>query len=166
MSTVAVHSYAHSVSYVTDNILKSFKDVLVHSGLDPQKLAGDHKVLHAGIKRWIETEHLESVTLEIYNPKTDALIRRWDIAVSYAWSSDAGNFWVDTDAIRYAIQKLGLHPAEALYRVVVKNKSGRPDVEGWSATDFRSTDGMVRQSIGTGVEHNGLSANTSYWRPK
>jgi hypothetical protein len=166
MTTVAVYSYAHSVSYVTDNILKSFKDVLVQSGLDPQKLAGNYKVLHAGIKRWIETEHLEFVTLEIYHPKTDALIKRWDITVSYSWSSDAGNFWVDTEALRYAIKKEGLLPSEAVYRVVVKNKSGRPDVEGWSATEFRSTDGMVRQSIGVGVEHNGLSASTSYWRKK
>lgn len=166
MSAVAVYSYSHSVSYVTDNILKSFKDVLVQSGLDPQKLAGDHKVLHAGIKRWIETEHLELVTLEIFHPKTDALITRWDVAVSYAWSSDAGNFWVDTEGLRYAIKKLGLSPSEALYRVLVKNKAGRPDVEGWSATQFRSTDGMVRQSIGTGVEHSGLSASTSYWRTK
>lgn len=166
MSTVAVYSYSHSVSYVTDNILKSFKDVLVQSGLDPQKLAGDHKVLHAGIKRWIGSEHLEFVTLEIYHPKTDALITRWDITVAYSWSSDAGNFWVDTEALRYAIKKQGLLPSEALYRVVVKNKAGRPDVEGWSATEFRSTDGMVRQSVGTGVEHNGLSASTSYWRTK
>ncbi len=29
-----------------------------------------------------ETEHLESVTLQDPHPKTDALIRRWDIAVS------------------------------------------------------------------------------------
>ena len=123
MSTVAVYSYAHSVSYVTDNILKSFKDVIVQSGLDPQKLAGDHKVLHAGIKRWIETEHLEFVTLEIYHPKTDALIGRWDIAVSYAWSSDAGNFWVDSDAIRYAVKKLGVQPAEALYRSTTASSS-------------------------------------------
>ena len=166
MSTVAVYSYAHSTSYVTDNILKSFKDVLVQSGLDPQKLAGDHKILHAGIKRWIETEHLEFVTLEIYHPKTEVLITRWDITVAYSWSSEAGNFWVDADALRYAIKKQGLMPSEALYRVVVKNKSGRPDVEGWSTTEFRSTDGMVRQSIGTGVEHNGLSAGVSYWRTK
>lgn len=164
MSTVAVYSYSHSVSYVTDNILKSFKDVLVNSGLDPQKLVEEGKVLHAGIKQWIETGHLESVTLEIYHPATDKLIGRWDIAVTYGWSSDAGKFWVDTDTIRYAIKKLGLHPSEALYRVVVKNKPGQPVVNGWSTTEFRSTDGMVRQSIGTGVEHNGLSASTSYWR--
>ncbi|MBD9395349.1 HORMA domain containing protein [Acidovorax sp. ACV01] len=166
MSAVAVYSYSHSVSYVTDNILKSLKDVLVLSGLDPQKLVGDHKVLHAGIKRWIESEHLDFVTLEIYHPKTNALIKRWDIAVTYSWSSEAGNFWVDPEALRYAISKEGLLPSEALYSVIVKNKVGRPDVDGWSATEFRSTDGMVRQSIGTGVEHNGLSANMSYWRTK
>lgn len=166
MSAVAVYSYAHSVAYVTDNMLKSLKDIVVLSGLDPQALVGDWNTLHSGIKRWIETKHLERVSLEIYHPVTDKLITRWDLDIAYTWSAEAGNFWADTDALRYAIKKQGVQPAEALYRVVVKNKDGRPDVIGWSATQFRSTEGMVRQSIGTNVEHNGLGANASYWRTK
>lgn len=164
MSAVAVYSYTHSVTYVTDNILKSLKDIIVLSGLDPQKLAGDWGVLHSGIKRWIDSGHLERVTLEIYHPKTDKLITRWDIEMVYAHSSEAGHFWADTDALRYALKKEGLAPSEALYRTVVKTKSGKPAVDGWSDTQFRSTEGMVRQSIGTNVEHNGLGTNASYWR--
>jgi hypothetical protein len=166
MSAVAVYSYAHSVTYVTDNVLKSLKDVIVLSGLDPQALVGDWNTLHAGIKRWIETEHLERVSLEIYHPVSDKLITRWDVEIAYAWSDEAGSCWTDTDALRYAIKKQGVQPAEALYRVIVKNKDGRPDVIGWSSTQFRSTEGMVRQSIGTNVEHKGPGANTSYWRTK
>lgn len=164
MSAVAVYSYTHSVTYVTDNILKSLKDIIVLSGLDPQKLTGNWSVLHAGIKRWIESGHLERVTLEIYHPKTDKLITRWDIDMVYAHSSDAGNFWTDTDALRYAIKKEGLAPSEALYRTLLKTKAGEPAVAGWTDGQYRSTEGMVRQSIGTNVEHNGLGTNASYWR--
>lgn len=38
MSTVATYSYTHSVTYVTDNILKSLKDIILLSGLDPEHL--------------------------------------------------------------------------------------------------------------------------------
>lgn len=164
MSTVAVYSYTQSVTYVADNILKSLKDIIRLSGLDPANLIGEWAVLLRGISKWIESKHLENVSLEIYEPASDQLITRWDIGVVYTWSLDAGNFWTDTDQLRFAIKKAGLAPSQAAYRVIVHNKDGRPDVEGWSKCSYRSTDGMVRQSLGTTVEHNGLGANTSYWR--
>ena len=40
MTSVAVYSYTHSVTYVADNILKSFKDIIWLSGLDPTNLVG------------------------------------------------------------------------------------------------------------------------------
>lgn len=164
MSAVAVYSYTQSVTYVADNILKSLKDIIRLSGLDPSKLVGDWDVLLRGISKWIESKHLETVTLEIYDPATDTLVTRWDIAVVYTWSLDAGTFWTDTDQLRLAIKKAGLALSQAGYRVKVHNKDGRPDVDGWSKCSYLSTDGMVRQSLGTTVEHNGLGANTSYWR--
>jgi hypothetical protein len=164
MSAVAVFSYTHSVVYVADNILKSLKDIIRLSGLDPAGLAGDWVVLLRGISTWIESQHLETVTLEIYDPATDKILTRWDVSVVYTWSADAGNFWTDTDQLKYAINKAGLVPSQASYRVLVHNKTGRPVVEGWNGTSYRSTDGMVRQSLGTTIEHNGLGANTSYWR--
>ena len=164
MSAVAVYSYTQSVVYVADNILRSLKDIIRLSGLDPAKLTGEWTVLLRGISTWIESRHLEMVTLEIFDPKTDELVKRWDVAVVYTWDVSAGTFWTDTEQLKFAIKKAGLAPSEASYRVVVHNKDGRPNVDGWSACTLRSTDGMVRQSLGTTVEHNGLSANTSYWR--
>lgn len=164
MSAVAVYSYTQSVTYVADNMLKSLKDIIRLSGLDPSKLVGDWKVLLKGISRWIESGHLNTVTLEIFDPESDKLVGRWDIDVVYGWSEEAGNFWTDTDQLRYAIKKAGLAPSKADYRILVDNKEGRPDVDGWSSCSYRSTDGMVRQSLGATVEHSGLNGNTSYWR--
>ena len=48
MTSVGVYSYTHSVTYVADNILKSFKDIIRLSGLDPTKLVEDWAVLMRG----------------------------------------------------------------------------------------------------------------------
>lgn len=164
MTAVSVYSYTQSVTYVSDNILKSLKDVIRLSGLSPEKLAGEWSILLRGISTWLESEHLETVTLEIYDPATDGLITRWDVSISYTWDTDAGNFWTDTDQLRYAIQKAGVIPSQANYRVIVQNKPGRPYVDGWSDASYRSTDGMVRQSLGKTIDHCGLGGSASYWR--
>jgi hypothetical protein len=162
--SVSVRSYTHSVTYVTDNILKSLKDIIRLSGLDPGKLADQWDVLHRGIKAWIESGHLQRIVLEVYALESDALVGRWDVEISYAYSGEEGQFWTDTDAIRYAMKKAGVLPGESRYEVKVTNKSGRPDVAGWSTTTFRSTVGFVEQRIGTTVEANGLSGGISYYR--
>src|SRR6185369_6571790 len=100
MTSVAVYSYSHSVTYVSDNILKSFKDIIRLSGLDPANLASQWEVLLSGISTWINSNHLEKVILEIYNPKDNALLIRWDIDIVYTWSAGDGNFWTDTEQLK------------------------------------------------------------------
>lgn len=166
MTTVTVNTYTHSVVYVADNILKSLKDIIRLSGLDPSAFVGEWDTHMRGVQTWLNTGDLEAVELEIYNPNTDALIIRWDIEIAYGWTGDSGSgsFWTDTEQLRYAIKKAGAAPGEARYRFLVQTKPGRPDVAGWGTTNARSTTGMVRQSLGTTVEHNGLGARTSYLR--
>ena len=166
MSTfVAVNTYTHSVIYVTDNILRSLQDIVRLSGLDPTQIADDWTALERGIKTWIESKHLETIVLEVYNPSTDALIGRWDIDIAYEWSGDGGGrFWVDTEQIKIAIRKAGVWPGSSKYSIICRTKSGRPDVDGWSSRPFRATAGMVKQSLGTTIEHSGLGAGTSYYR--
>ncbi|MCP2216095.1 hypothetical protein M2226_003648 [Bradyrhizobium elkanii] len=163
MTSVGVYSYTHSVTYVADNILKSLKDIIRLSGLDPSKLVSDWAVLMSGLTTWLNSQHLRSVTLEVYNPATDGLVGRWDIDIAYGASGD-GSFWTDTDQIKYAILKAGLWPSEASYRIVVDAAAGRPDVTGWSETSWRSTAGFVRHSLGSTIEHNGLGGSAAYWR--
>jgi hypothetical protein len=164
--SVSVRSYTHATTYVADNILKSLKNILLYSGLDPDKLADEWDVLHRGIKAWIDSGHLQKVVLEVYDPRTDALVGRWDVNISYEWTGGDGQFWTDTDAIRFAIKKAGVLPSTAKYRVVATTVRGRPDVSGWSTTTLRSTDGMIEQRIGTSIEASGLNGGVSYYRRK
>lgn len=162
--SVSVRSYTHSVTYVADNLLRSLKDIIRMCGLDPSKLAGQRDALDRGVRTWIESGHLERIVLEVFNPSTSSLVGRWDIEISYEWSGGDGDFWTDTEAIRFAIKKAGVAPERADYEVKVTLKSGRPDVAGWSSTSLRSTAGMVEQRIGTTVEGSGLSGGFSYYR--
>jgi hypothetical protein len=165
MTSVTVNTYTHSVTYVSDNILKSLKDIIVLSGLDPSHLVSTWASKTRALKAWLGSQDLTKVVLEIYDPVTDALIRRFDIDVAYSWNGGGdGGFWTDTDQIRYALKKAGVTASTAKYDVVLERKVGAPAVEGWSDCDYRSTAGFVRQGLGTTIEHNGLGANTSYWR--
>lgn len=164
MSAVSVYTYTHSVTYVADNILKSFRDIIRLSGLNPKELSETWESKLRALSTWIESKDLEKVILEIYHPVTGGLIVRWDLDIVYNWSTDEGTFYTDTDQLRYAIQKAGVVPAEAKYDVILTTKRGRPDVQGWGPVEFRSTAGMVKQSLGSTVEHNGLGAQAAYWR--
>jgi len=162
-SYVIVNTYTHSVTYVTDKLLTSIKDIVRRSGLSPEKLTSDWPALERGLKKWLETKDLEQLNLEVFHPITDRLVGRWDFEIYYSFTSE-GAFWVDPEAIRYAIQKQGQVPENCEYRIVATTKLGRPDVQGWSNTTLRSTDGFVKQSIGTTIDGSGLSTGTGYWR--
>jgi Bacterial HORMA domain 2 len=164
MTTVAVNTYTQSVTYVADNILKSIKDIIRLSGLDPSNFVGSWDLNLRGITTWMSSGHLERIVLEIYNPKTDGLVRRWDVEIAYGWTSGDGGFWTDTDQIKHAILKAGMVPSDARYRLLVDRKPGWDAVDGWVSAQYRSTNGMVRQSLGATVEHSGLGANAAYWR--
>lgn len=166
MSTVSVYSYTHSVTYITDNVLKSLKDIIRLSGLSPANLVNSWESKHRAIKTWIESRHLERVELEIFNPATNALIVRWDLDIIYQWSDGNGSFYTDTEQLKYAIKKAGVAPESASYEIILKTKPGRPDVSGWGPATSRSIDGMVRQTLGSTVEHSGLGASAAYWRTR
>jgi hypothetical protein len=165
MTSVSVYTYTHSVTYVADNILTTLKNILVLSGLDPRDLVNSRESKMRAIKAWLNSQHLEKVVLEVFDPRTQSLLGRFDIEIAYNWNGDSSaSFWADTDQIRYALKKAGVLPGTARYSVILVLKPGAPSVEGWSACDFRSTAGFARQSLGTTIEHNGLGAATSHWR--
>jgi hypothetical protein len=163
MTIVAVNTYTYSVTYLADNILKSFKDIVRLSGLDPSRLVADWEANMRALKTWLVTQDLERVILEVFDPCTDVLIVRWDIDIVYNWSGD-GSFWTDTEQLKYHIRKAGIAPADATYDILLKTKPGRPNVQGWGPGSYRATDGFVRHSVGSTIEHYGLGGNAAYWR--
>jgi len=166
-TSVCVNTYTHSVTYVSDNIVRSLEDIVRMSGLSPGQLASHRASLDLALKTWVMSQHLEKVILEVYNPITQALVARWDLEMEYGWKGDGdGRFWVDTDQIKMAIRKAGVWPSDCKYDVILVTKWPRPDVPGWGPCSCRSTDGFIKQSLGTTVEHSGLGASASYYRKK
>lgn len=164
MSTfVSVNTYTHSVTYVTDNMLRCLQGIIRDSGLSPEKIASEWTVLQRGISKWLETRHLERVVLEVFKPSDGSLVGRWDFDISYGSQGD-GSMWVNTDDIKYHILKAGQWPGSCDYGIIVTTRTGRPEVAGWSTTAFRSTAGFVRQSIGTTIGSDGISSGAAYWR--
>ncbi len=169
MSTsVRVNTLAHSITYLADKMLSSFKRIILDSGLSLSRFTADYAVVERGISTWLRSGHLETIVLEIYHPDTPGvLVSRWDVTVDYAYGSqDDAIFWMDTDAIKSSIYKCGKFPSQCSYRFVVTTKTGRPDVEGWSSAIFLSTDGFYKQSVGTAIRGGGLAADASYWIKK
>lgn len=166
MSTfVIVNTYTHSVTFLSDNILKSMKHLIIMIGLDPRKLVSDWNLFDRGLQTWIKSRHLEGATIEIYNKYTNALIFRWDFAIDYSYGDGGdGDFWVDSTPIKNAIYKAGINTVNCTYDIKLKNKSGRPEVSGFVPCDYRSTEGFVRQSVGTTIGTNYLGSQSNYWR--
>jgi hypothetical protein len=139
----------------------SLNNIVIKSGLDPTKFVNDWKTNELAISTWLQSGHLEEVTIEVYRPGSSSSIGRWDLSIEHG--TDADGFWFDPDDIYYHIRKCGHYPADCEYAILLSTKPGRPDVLGWSSCKFRSTEGMVRQSIGTMIDANGLKASASYW---
>lgn len=162
MSTYTVSiTYTHTVTYVTTKMLLTLKEIIREIGLDPARFTDSWDSNERAISTWLASRHLKRVTLEVYDPKTDKLVTRWDMDVVYASVGD-GALWVDTAAVRYAIAKAGLVASTCRYNLILSAPGGA-NVAGWSDCDLRSTDGFKRFAVGATVGGNGLSAQTAYW---
>ena len=166
MSTsVHVNLFTHTTTFVTDKMLSSLRRIIVWSGLNPSKLLADWGDLELAIKTWLESRDLTEVTLEVFSSYSERLVGRWDFDIDYGFgTSDDGDMWVDTDAIRFAIRKQGLDPSGCSYRFILTTKKGRPTVSGWGPGTPLPTEGFTRYSIGTTIGTNGLGSRTAYWR--
>lgn len=162
MSVVSVSTFTYTAGYLTGNLISSVTDIIKAIGLNPGDLP--HDTLDRGLKVWIESEHLQKLTLEIYSRSTDLLVGRFDFDLDYTYSSgDTGSFWLDTEQVKFAIRKQGLIPSGCAYRVVTTTKPGRPNVAGWSSTTLRSTDGMTRNAVGTAIGAGSAAAGLAYY---
>jgi hypothetical protein len=161
-TTTYVNTTAHSVAYVTDKLLLSLKEIILRSGLSPAKMASQWPVLESGVSAWINSKHLREIHLEIINPTQKAIVTRWDLEIIFG-SEGTGEFFVDTEAIKYHIAKAGLVPITCEYRISVQVAQGAPNVDGWGECTLYSTAGLSRYSVGTTVGSNGIGVGLGYW---
>jgi hypothetical protein len=166
MTTFAcVNTYAYSVSYLTDNMLRGLQELIRELGLSPKKFADDWGSSDLAISTWLSSRHLYRIALEIYDPSRPSraiLVPEFDIVYGSGGGED-GSFWVDGEALRYEILKAGALPSDCTYSLLCYNHSGYPTVPNWGPTDARSRDGMTRYVAGQTIGTPGLAANSAFW---
>ena len=166
MNHVVKYTYAYSVAYVTDNMLKSMKQVVSAIGLYPNKFLNLWETYSQGIEMWLADGDMRSMTLEVYNPIANTLIRRLDMDVRYSdLDGDGSFFWSDIDQIARAIEDAGVSPIDAEYGILVGIRHGSRVINNWRSVQERSIDHMVRQGLGKNSEAIGLGTNLSYLQP-
>jgi hypothetical protein len=165
-----VSTRAHSVTHVATNILSSLKRIIRDCGLDTAYMASIWNVLEAGTSTWLASGHLKALVLEVYDPTEpteDNLVGRFDFTIVYDYYSDGdGTLWLDPDTVSFAIRRAGTYASLCEYRFVADTSPGYPKVDGWSSTTFRSTAGMTKQSLGTGIGGGSLGAGIDLYRRK
>jgi len=165
MSTlVSVNTLTHSITFVTDKLLWSLKRIIILAGLSTSDLVSSWSLLEKGFNIWLRSKHLKAVTVEIYKKSTGELVTRVDLRINYSYGSgDDGDFWVDVEPLKHAIAKLGILPQQCKYQIILLTAQYAPKVDGFVDTDFRSTDGFTRYSVGTTIGTNHIGASLDYW---
>ena len=126
MSThVGVNTFTHSVTHVTEEIIRSLKQIIRASGLSVDGLLNSWPNVENAIHTWLSSRHLQRVTLEIFYPGINTLAVRWDFDISYSYGrDDDGSIWADPDAIRFAILKSGAIPSHCKYEFKILAPGG------------------------------------------
>lgn len=166
-TSVAVNVYTYSVTHVASNVLRSLRQIIRESGLSVQRMVDEWDWLERGVSTWLQSGHLRSLILEVYDPsdRIDDRRGRFDFTIDYGYYSDGdGELWLDPDTVRQAIKKNGSYPSSCTYRFVADVADGAPEVSGWVSTTLRSTAGFTRHSVGTAVAGGSLGAGLSYYR--
>lgn len=162
-SIVSVNTYTHTVAFVTDKMLGSLKQIIVGIGLNPANFVGSWSSYDRALKAWLETKDLTEAVLEVTS-STGAFVTRCDFTIDYSYGNGEGEMWVDPDAVRHEITKMGKFPSECNYQLKLRVKPGAPEVQGWGDCEFLSTAGFTKQSIGTVIGTSSIGAQASYWR--
>lgn len=156
-------TFTHVTTYFADKMLMLLGNIIRDSGLSMTQFTSIRSVLELGIKTWLESDHLRSVTLEIFKPDTTTLIRRWDLDWDKCDIAESG-FWVDIRDIKYHLAKAGVLAADCTYSFLVDTKPGRPTVPGWGTGKYADTGGLKQFCLGTTVSAGGYGSRTSYWK--
>jgi hypothetical protein len=162
-SIVSVNTFTHSVAFVTDKMLLSLRTIITGIGLSPGKFTDNWQLYERGIKAWLDSKHLKEAVLEITS-SSGTFVTRCDFTIDYSYNGGDGAMWVDTDAIKFSIAKMGVIAKDCNYSLKLSVGPGAPDVLGWSDCEFLSTAGFVKQSLGTTIGTNFIGAQAGYWR--
>lgn len=167
MSVVHVNTRTYTATHVATNIALSLKQLIRGCGLDLDHLGGSWRLLEEGMAELLRGQHLLTAVLEVYDPtrRGAPLVGRFDFDIDYSYYADGdGDLWVDPDTVKATVKKNGSYPANCTYGIICTWVPGTPMPHGWQAAQLRSTNGLVKHSVGTMIGAGGVGTSLSYYR--
>jgi hypothetical protein len=161
---VQAFARSHSITFLSDNLRNTLRDVIKEYGLDPDNLVQDCRVLERGIKSWLESGHLKSVVVEFYRRGSSSASARWDFPTGYDGSGVDDDMWLDKAYLRQLIAKSARPSTDCIYRITLTVRAGAPDVDGFSDTNLLSTGNLTARHAGTVIATRHVTAAAVYWR--
>lgn len=157
-----VNVAARSVTYVAKEVYRVFDQIVRRRGVSSRYLVERCETILKGLTVWLATRDLKSATLEVWDSRTDRLIERYDLGISYDWSGPE-RYETNLEALAAHLGS-GDIPSTAECRVVVDLESKAPDVPGWSKTLFRDTSHLTREKGGKAISTAYIDVELEVWK--
>jgi len=160
----ATFARTHSITFLSDNLRNTLREVIRENGLSPEKLVQEWETIERGIRTWLQSGHLTGIVIEFYRPGTSEAAARWEFPIGYSGSGADEDMWLDKTYLRQLIAKAKRPSSGCTYRIVLSTSNGAPDVSGFTSCAFLSTGQLVARPAGTVIATAHLTAGVTYWR--
>jgi len=159
-----VYSRTHSIVFLSDNLRNTLREVIREYGLSPDRLIQDWDTIEGGIKTWLRSRHLKTVTVEFFKPGSSVASAKWEFPVVYTGSGVDDDMWLDKAYLRQLIAKSARPTLDCSYRILLSTHPGAESVSGFVYTEFLSTGQLAARHSGTVIATGHMTAGATYWR--
>ena len=161
---VTTYTQTHSVTFLSDNLRNSLREVIRENGLSPDKLMQDWATIEKGIRTWLTSRHLTRIVIEFFRSGSTEAAARWDFPIDYTSSGVDDDMWLDKNYLRQLIAKSKRPTSDCTYRIILSTKDGAAPVAGFSSCTMLSTGQLVARQAGMIVATGHMTAGVTYWR--
>jgi hypothetical protein len=155
---------AHSVTFLSDGLRNTLRDVIRENGLSPEQLMQDWEAIEDGIRTWLRTRDLLRIVVEFFKPGASMASARWEFPIGYTGSGVDDDMWLDKRYLQQLIAKSARPTVDCKYRIVLTTKPGARKVAGLIDCAFLSTGQLTARPAGTVIATPHMTASVTYWR--
>jgi len=159
-----VFNQAHSFVFLSDNMRNVLREVIRENGISPDKLWQDWSTIERGIRTWLDSGHLNKVSVEFFKYGSAEADARWDFPIRHTGSGVVDDMWLDKNYLRQIIAKSKRPSGDCTYRIILCTDDGAPEVSGFTNCSFLSTGQMAARQAGTVIATGHVTASATYWR--
>lgn len=162
---IKVHAAARATSYVANELHNVMMLVTEYHDLEPDYFYRNWTIIENGLRSWISRRSLRKVVLEVFDPGTNGLVRRFAASLDYRedWAAEDERFDSQIERLKDELAGLPRLDGPCRYRLVVDLERDAPNVPGWQATQLRDASHLHKQALGTIIDTNAIGAAMDYW---